>query len=222
MFRQPTAQTINFQYKGSRMFEKKIGSILSKLVVTHAPSLPLHLPPSLPPSLPQTKSTLSQPKWPSYKLHGVTQSKFLDACPSNLHTSIMSVIPLPEGIRSSASKGSISDILTGDTLSTSGSVSGRSLSDSSRSISESDDDILAPPNSHTSYAITTMQIPTAVECSGAVSVLNSRLSGIISICMIGLNHDISIIRTPISSGLPIYYLHTLSGYFIITRTLLFS
>lgn len=125
---------------------------------------------------PQTKSTLSQPKWPSYKLHGVTQSKFLDACPTNLHTSVLSVVPSPDGIPNSPS---ISDILASDSISTSGSVSGSvtgSISGRSMLEIDSEDEVLlTPPNCHTSYCVTTMQIPTATECSGAVSAhtLNS-------------------------------------------------
>lgn len=108
----------------------------------------------------KTKNTLSQPKWPSYKLHGVSQSKFLDCCPTNLHTSVMGVAPGSESntTPNSPSNGSLSE------QSMTESVRSISVSTSERSMSESEDDFLAPPTSHTSsYCISTMQIPMEEE-----------------------------------------------------------
>lgn len=59
-------------------------------------------------------------------------------------------------------------------MAASGSASGRSVSE--RSMSDSEDDMLSLSSSHTSYCISTMQIPRAEAYSVAVS-------GILAICI---------------------------------------
>ena len=86
----------------------------------------------------QIHSNLSQPRWPSYKLYGMPQSKFLEACPTNLHTSVMGVGVNSDFAPQSPSRGSISE----------------------RSMSETDEDGLDINYSRTSYCISTATIPT--------------------------------------------------------------
>ena len=85
----------------------------------------------------------------------------MEACPTNLHTSIMGVVRGSEFAPYSPSRSEQSSI--SDQV----SVSERSMSE--RSMSDFDEDVISGLSScHTSYCISTMQIPVAENCSVAV------------------------------------------------------
>ena len=117
---------------------------------------------------------LSQPRWPSYKLHGTAQSKFLEASPTNLHTSIMGVVQTPDSFSHSPARGSVTSTLQSSEL-----VS-RSPSRKSVSLSECEEDTLPTFTNHTSYCISTMQIPSVEDSSSiCVSILPKRITALI-------------------------------------------
>ena len=67
-----------------------LAKVYDKVRLSGLYTSPLDLPPPLPTL--QTHRLLKSPRYPSYKPFGPTQNPFLDACPSNLHTSQMDVL----------------------------------------------------------------------------------------------------------------------------------